>query len=154
MINIVEILMHKSKHLPIAVKWVLVRIEGKKNPQAFFSNNVQIDALDLLKQYMLRWNLEVTFEEARAHLGVETQRHCSDLAIARTTPVLFGLFSLITCAALQFYRNAELSPKSSAWYKKSEITFHEKCRPGSTPRPPSRKRPRTSHRSRSLGASR
>jgi len=113
-------LMHKTKHWPIAVKWVLVRMEGKKNPQAFFSNNLEIDALDLLKQDMLRWNLEVTFEEARAHLGVETQRQWSDLAIARTTPVLFGLFSLITCAALQFYPNGELTPKSSAWYKKSE----------------------------------
>ena len=117
--------MHKTKHWPIAVKWVLVRMEGKKNPQAFFSNNLEIDALDLLKQYMLRWNVEITFEEARAHSGVETQRQWSDLAIARTTPVLFGLFSLITCAALQFYPNGELTPKSSAWYKKSEITFSD-----------------------------
>ena len=119
------VLMHKTKHLPIAVKWVLVRIEGKKNPQAFFTNNVEIDALDLLKQYMLRWNVEVIFEEARAHLGVETQRQWSDLAITRTTPVLLGLFSLITCAALQFYRNGELTPKSSSWYKKPEITFSD-----------------------------
>ena len=118
-------LMHKTKQLPIAVKWVLVRIEGKKNPQAFFTNNVEIDALDLLKRYMLRWNVEVTFEEVRAHLGVETQRQWSDLAIARTTPLLFGLFSLICCAALQFYRDGELMPKSSAWYKKSEITFSD-----------------------------
>ena len=118
-------LMHKTKHVPIAVKWVLVRIEGKKNPHAFFTNNVEIDALDLLKQYMLRWNVEVTFEEARAHGGVETQRQWSDLAIARTTPVLFGLFSLIACAALQFYHNGELTPKSSAWYKKSESTFSD-----------------------------
>ena len=47
-------------HTPITVKWVLVRIEGTKNPQAFFTNNVEIDALDLLKRYMLRWNVEVT----------------------------------------------------------------------------------------------
>ena len=99
--------------------------EEKKNPQAFFSNNLEIDALDLLKQYMLCWNVEVTFEEVRAHLGMETQRQWSDLAITRTTLVLFGLFSLIICAALQFYPNGELTPKSSAWYKKSEITFSD-----------------------------
>ena len=116
---------HGDRHMPIAVKWVLVRIEGKKKPHAFFTNDVEIDALDLLKQYMLRWNVEVTFEEARAHVGVETQRQWSDLAIARTTPVLFGLFSLITCAALHFYRNGELTPQSSAWYKKPEITFSD-----------------------------
>ncbi|MGK0290449.1 MAG: hypothetical protein ACI86H_001908 [bacterium] len=117
--------MHKTKNLPIAVKWVLVRIEGKKTLQAFFSNNVEIDALDILKQYMLRWNVEVTFEEARAHLGVETQRQWSDWAVARTTPVLFGLFSLIICAAVIFHCQCELTPKSSAWYKKTEITFSD-----------------------------
>jgi hypothetical protein len=47
----------------------------------------------------LRWNVEVTFDESRRHLGVETQRQwsdpvVSDRAIARTTPVLLGLFSL------------------------------------------------------------
>ena len=73
---------------------------GKEKSPSFFCNNLEIDALDLLKQYMLRWNGEVTFEETRAHLGEEIQRLWSDLAIARTSPVLFGLFSLITCAAL------------------------------------------------------
>ena len=118
-------LMHKTKHLPIAVQWVLVVVEGKKNPIAFYSNNVEFEALDILKRYMFRWNVEVTFEEARAHLGIETQRQWSDLAIARTTPCLFGLFSLICCAALSFYRNGQLIPKGSAWYKKTEITFSD-----------------------------
>ena len=40
--------------------------------------------------------MEVTFQEARAHLGVESQRQWSDQDIARTTPVLFGVFSIIT----------------------------------------------------------
>jgi hypothetical protein len=74
---------------------------------------------------MLRWNVEVTYEKVWAHLGVETQRQWSDLAIARTTPLLFGLFSLISCTVLRFYRNGELIPKSSSWYKKSEITFSD-----------------------------
>jgi hypothetical protein len=43
--------------------------------------------------------MEVTFEEARAHLGIETQRQWNDLAIARTTPVLFGLFSMVALMA-------------------------------------------------------
>ena len=118
-------LMHKTKHLPIAVQWVLVRVEGKKNPIAFFSNNVELDPFDILKRYMFRWNVEVTFEEARAHMGIETQRQWSDLAIARTTPCLLGLFSLICCAALSFYRQGELIPRGSAWYKKTEITFSD-----------------------------
>jgi hypothetical protein len=45
---------------------------------------------------MKRWSLEVTFEESRAHLGIETQRQWSDRAIERSTPLLFGLYSLVT----------------------------------------------------------
>jgi hypothetical protein len=43
-----------------------------------------------------RWQLEVMFQDVRAHLGVETQRQWSDLAILRTTPALLDLFSLVT----------------------------------------------------------
>ncbi|MBF0351763.1 MAG: hypothetical protein HQM11_12090 [SAR324 cluster bacterium] len=98
---------------------------GKEKSPSFFSNNVELEALDILQRYMTRWNVEVTFEEARAHLGVETQRQWSDLAIVRTTPCLFGLFSLICCATIEFYRKGELTPKGSAWYKKTEITFSD-----------------------------
>ena len=118
-------LIHKTKQLPIAVKWVLVKVEGKKTPQAFFSNNVELTELELLQKYMGRWNVEVTFEEVRAHLGVETQRQWSDLAIARTTPCLFALFSLNCCAATAFFQKGELSPNKSAWYQKQEVTFSD-----------------------------
>ena len=67
---------------------------------------------------MLRWQLEVTFEEARAHLGVETQRQWSDLAIVRTTPALLGLFSLVTLFAHQLLQGQELPVRQAAWYQK------------------------------------
>ena len=53
----------------------------------------------VLEWFVLRWQLEVTFQEVRTHLGVETQRQWSDLAIARTTPVLLGIFSWTALAA-------------------------------------------------------
>ena len=65
----------------------------------------------------------VTFQEARAHLGVETQRQWSNLAIARTTPVLVGLFSWITLAAHLLGNQCLGTPRSAAWYAKSEPTF-------------------------------
>ena len=49
----------------------------------------------ILTIYVHHWQSEVTFQEARAHLGVETQQQWSDLAIERTTPVLLGLYSLL-----------------------------------------------------------
>ena len=71
----------------------------------------------------MRWNIEVTFEEVRAHLGVETQRQWSDKAIARTTPLLLGLYSLVTLLAYQWAENHLLPVREAAWYTKDGATF-------------------------------
>jgi hypothetical protein len=67
--------------------------------------------------------MEVTFEEARAHLGIETQRQWNDLAIARTTPVLFGLFSMVTLMADQLIKTEVKPVRTAAWYEKQTPTF-------------------------------
>jgi hypothetical protein len=56
----------------------------------------------------MRWSVEVTFEESRAHRGWETQRQWSDQAIARTTPVLSALFSLVTALALKLSQGGQI----------------------------------------------
>jgi hypothetical protein len=72
----------------------------------------------------MRWAVEVTFAETRRHLGVETQRQWSDLAIQRTTPLLFGLFSLVSLWAAELAaKTATLPVLGAAWYKKPEPTF-------------------------------
>jgi len=75
--------------------------------------------------FVLRWQLEVTFEAVRAHLGVETQRQWSDLAILRTTPALLGLFSLITLCAQQLLAEQTLLVRQAAWYTKDLPTFSD-----------------------------
>ena len=64
-------------------------------------------------------------EEARAHLGVETQRQWSDLAIARTTPCLLGLFSLVALLADALQRQDRLLVRQAAWYLKPVATFSD-----------------------------
>src|SRR5690606_38638317 len=71
----------------------------------------------------MRWSVEVTFQECRAHLGMETQRQWSDLAIQRTTPALLGLFSLVTLLAQQLTAGQPLPARRTAWYRKPEPTF-------------------------------
>jgi hypothetical protein len=72
----------------------------------------------------MRWQLEVTFQEVRRHLGFETQRQWSDLAIERTTPALLGLFSLIALFAHQWMRQAAGAfRRQAAWYHKRHPTF-------------------------------
>jgi hypothetical protein len=72
--------------------------------------------------FIARWNIEVTFEELRAQLGFETQREWSDKAIARTTPCLFGIFSLVVVMAKALHP-VTLPIRQTSWYWKEEATF-------------------------------
>ena len=84
----------------VPLRWVLIRDpQGKFAPQALLCTDRTREPGQILAWFVQRWQLEVTFEEARAHLGVETQRQWTDLAITRTTPALLGLFSLVTLLA-------------------------------------------------------
>lgn len=96
---------------------------GQFKPQALLSTDVQTTAPQIVAWFVLRWQLEVTFEEARAHLGIETQRQWSDLAILRTTPSLLGLFSFVTLCAHHILQGQELPPRQAAWYRKEVPTF-------------------------------
>ena len=108
----------------VPMRWVLVRDpENKFDAQAFLCTNQQIAPLQILEWFVRRWQIEVTFQEVRAHLGVETQRQWSDLAIARTTPALLGLFSLITLVAHHLQRSRKFSIRRAAWYPKPLPTF-------------------------------
>jgi len=76
---------------PVAIRFILVRDPaGKLQDAAFLGTDLQATPAQILHWVVMRWSVEVTFEEARAHLGVETQRQWSDLAIARTTPCSWG----------------------------------------------------------------
>ena len=109
---------------PVSIRYVLIRDpNGEFDTQALLSTNLDTDPLQIIEWFILRWRLEVTFQEVRSHLGVETQRQWSDLAIARTTPVLFGLFSIVTRAAHNLYQQGVFSPRSAAWYCKPLPTF-------------------------------
>ena len=58
--------------------------------------------------------------------SVETQRQWSDLAIARTTPALFALFSLVCLMAYRWVTLGQALPiRVTAWYRKSEATFSD-----------------------------
>ena len=91
--------------------------------EAFFCTDPAATPVEILPWVVMRWSVEVTFEEARAHLGFETQRQWSDQAIARTTPVLLGLFSLVTLLALRLSQSDPIPVPTTAWYRKVEPTF-------------------------------
>lgn len=107
---------------PRPVRWVLVRDpEGKRAPRAFFSTDIALDPTDIMALFVRRWQVEVTFAETRAHLGVETQRQWSDKAIERTTPALLGLYSFVSLWACDRLSTAS-TPYAAAWYRKTNLT--------------------------------
>lgn len=108
----------------VAIRWVLIRDpEGKFDSQALLCTNQAIAPIQIIEWFVRRWQVEVTFEEVRTHLGVETQRQWSDKAIARTTPALLGLFSLVTLLAHHLQAQQSFSVRQAAWYVKSLPTF-------------------------------
>ena len=96
---------------------------GRIHSQALLCTDPSADPAQILEWFVLRWQLEVTFQEVRAHLGVETQRQWSDLAIARTTPILMGLFSWTTLAAHLLRQQRPSAHRTAAWYAKPSPTF-------------------------------
>lgn len=109
---------------PIPIRWLLIR-----DPQQHYESIALLctnptDAPEqIIEWFVRRWAMEVTFEESRAHLGVETQRQWSDLAILRTTPALLGLFSWVTLLAHSLFQIQPPSTQQAAWYAKPLPTF-------------------------------
>ena len=110
----------------VPLRWVLVRDPQRKlEPQAFLCTDESAEPAQILAWFICRWQIEVTFEEARAHLGMETQRQWSSRAIACTTPVILALYSIVTLTARQLLPQADLMTRHAAWYAKDSPTFSD-----------------------------
>jgi hypothetical protein len=110
----------------VPLRWVLVKDPaGQLAPTALLCTDLEMDIQSIINYFIRRWTIEVTFEETRRHLGIESQRQWSDLAIARTTPVLMGLFSIVTLWAHKLQKEKSIKPQSSAWYQKVHPTFSD-----------------------------
>ena len=119
-------LWYRSGQPVLPLRWVLVRpCDAQCPPRAFFSTCPGDQAGDIVASFIKRWSIETTFEESRAHLGFETQRQWSDLAIERTTPCLLSLYSLVALLAHGLYLDGRLAVRQSAWYAKEQATFSD-----------------------------
>jgi hypothetical protein len=110
----------------VPIRWVLIRDpNGKFETKALLCTDQTADPIQILQWFVRRWQVEVTFQEVRTHLGVETQRQWSDQAIARTTPILMGLFSWVTLLDNQSQVDGHLPVRQAAWYAKAIPTFSD-----------------------------
>ena len=117
---------HHSGLPAVPIRWVLIRDpEHRFMPQALLCTDLAQNPAQIIEWFVQRWQIEVTFQEARAHLGVETQRQWSDRAIARTTPCLLALFSIVTLLATRLPACERRRVAATAWYLKPQPTFSD-----------------------------
>jgi hypothetical protein len=110
----------------VPIRWVLVRDpDGQLDSQAFLYTLLDADPVQVLEWFVRCWQVEGTFQETRAHLGMETQRQGSDRAIARTTPTLLAFYSRVTWLAHLLSDQAAPLARTAAWYAKPQPTFSD-----------------------------
>jgi hypothetical protein len=115
---------------PVAIRWVLIRDpKGHFATQALLCTDLQASPQQIIAWFVQRWQLETTFQQVRTHLGMETQRQWSDLAIERSTPILLGLYSIVTLMAHALLQEGGQHPEAiirkAAWYPKLLPTFSD-----------------------------
>jgi hypothetical protein len=108
----------------VPIRWVCVNGKDKPNDY-FYSSDTTMTAARIIELYVLRWNIEVTFEETRQLLGLETTRHWCKQSVLRVAPLLFGLFTAVTLMWQQLPRHKRTGCGDSRTpcYDKSEPTF-------------------------------
>ena len=115
-----------SGHPALPIRWVIVRDPlGKFKTQALLCTDLHATPQQIVDWFVQRWQLEVTFRDVREQLGVETQRQWSARAIARTTPALLGLYSVVTVLAHHLAQRGKVLTRRTAWYAKSRPTFSD-----------------------------
>jgi hypothetical protein len=111
---------------PVLIRWVLIRDPRESvEPQALLSTTQDHTPEQMVTWFLRRWTIEVTLEEARAHVGMDTQRQWNERAIARTTPALLSLYSIITLTAHLLIQKGATCVRTTAWYVKSYPTFSD-----------------------------
>jgi hypothetical protein len=92
-------------------------------PQAWLSTKLDCDPEQILRWFIQRWQLDTTCEDIRAHVDLKTSRQWNDRSIARTTPALIGLYSMVTLIAAHLTRDQRAPVRMAAWYPKERATF-------------------------------
>ena len=110
---------------PVPIAWVLTR-DGDQGV-VLFSTNINSTPERVIDMFIERWPIEVTFEESRRHLGMETQRQWSDMAIERITPCILASYSIINLIAVESLQSQheKIPLQTNSWYKKTHVTFSD-----------------------------
>ena len=110
----------------VPIRWVFVHdLDGTHEDRYFYTTDTTLSPLQIITFYTARWSIEVTFQEARQHLGLATPRNRKDKSVLRTVPCLLGCFSFIAVMFHRHTRGKRPRPTLYPWYCKSELTFSD-----------------------------
>jgi hypothetical protein len=109
----------------VAVRWVYVQdLTGTHRDEYFYSTDVTMTAQQIIEEYTGRWNIETTFEDSRAYLGLESTRGWCARTVGRAEPCLLGLYSVV--ALLYWLLPPEEQEQGAvAWEGKATVTFSD-----------------------------
>ncbi len=115
---------HKSGKGLVPLRWVYVRdLEGTHREEFFFTTDPALSAAGIIAHYTGRWNLETTFQESRAHLGLSTTRGRSERTVLRAAPCLLCLYSVVALAHAALPGTA--GGASVSWRGKAGLSFSD-----------------------------
>lgn len=130
-----ELLIYTGVHLwyaygipPLPIRWVLIKDPLNENEaMVLFSTNIKHSPKKIIEIFVSRWSIEVTFEESRRHLGIETQRQWSDKGIERTTPCILASFAITVLMGhkLAEETKSKIPIQETSWYSKNHLTFSD-----------------------------
>lgn len=109
----------------VEVLWVFVHdLTGTHRDEYFYTTDLTLSPAQVIEYFTGRWAIEVTFQEARAHLGVETTRGWSPQTVLRAEPCLFGLYTVVALwyAALPESERRDLAVE---WTGKTSATYSD-----------------------------
>lgn len=114
---------YRQGHGLVRLRWVHVRdLTGSHREEYFFSTDIQLSVTRVIEAFVGRWDIEVTFEEMREHLGLETTRGRSRNTVLRVEPCLFLLYTLVAYWYAHVPKR-EQGKIHAAWNGKKVITF-------------------------------
>lgn len=115
---------YKSGAGLVPLRWVFVRdVTGTHRDEYFFTTDPALTPAAVIGHYTSRWNIGTTFQELRAHLGLETTRGWCRSTVRRLAPCLFGLYTGVAV----LYAALPQSKRSGAvvWPGKGGVTFSD-----------------------------
>jgi DDE superfamily endonuclease/Archaeal putative transposase ISC1217 len=109
----------------VPVRWVYVQDRtGTHRDEYFYSTDLTLTAPEIIEEYTGRWNIETTFEDSRAYLGLESTRGWCERTVGRAEPCLLGLYSVVALL-YELLPPAEQEQGVVEWEGKATVTFSD-----------------------------